>query len=257
MTAAKLSCAAVGAIAASLALARFHPFGDPQRYLQQSRATLLQTAAMPDSSLRTLVAKCADCHSNATRWPIYSDAAPISWMIERDVIEGRKHLNLSHWNELSADRQQVLEQEIVHQIRKGIMPPVSYRLVHWQAHLRPSDRDALMKLVPSEIAQATAAQPGDADRGRALFNRRCTGCHALDSDREGPHLRGVYLRRAGSVAGFGYSSAIRNSGVTWTEANLNRWLTDTDSMVPGSAMGFVVPKPQERSDLIAFLRSLQ
>lgn len=257
MTAAKLSFVAIGVIAVALALARIHPFGDPQRHLHQPRETQLQAAAMPDSSLRTLLAKCGDCHSNATYWPVYSQAAPVSWLIERDVIEGRNHLNLSHWDELSADRRQVLEQEIVQQIRRGAMPPLSYRLVHWQANLGRSDRDALMQLVPAETAQATTTQPGDADRGRALFNRRCTGCHALDTDREGPHLRGVYLRRAGSVTGFEYSSAIRNSGITWTEANLNRWLSDTDSMVPGNAMGFAVPRPQERSDLIAFLRSLQ
>lgn len=256
MTAAKLFSGVICVIFTSLALAWHHPFGDPQRHLQQPRETLLQAMPLPDAARRILVTKCADCHSNATRWPVYSRAAPVSWLIERDVVEGRKHLNLSRWKELCADQQQVLEQEMVQQTRRGAMPLLSYRLIHWKAHLEPSDHDALAALVLTAIIESDPAEAGDADRGRALFGRRCTGCHAIDSDREGPRLRGVYGRRAGSVPGFQYSSAIRQSGITWTEANLNRWLSDTESMVPGSAMGFSVPKPQDRSDLIAFLKSL-
>jgi cytochrome c len=67
----------------------------------------------------------------------------------------------------------------------------------------------------------------------------------------------VYGRRAGSVPGFSYSSGIKNSGVTWSEETLERWLRDTDAMAPGNAMGISVPKAQERSDLIAFLKSVQ
>lgn len=257
MTAGKQLSIAVGVIVASLALAHLHLFGDPQRDLQQSREHLLDSASMPDAARRTLISKCADCHSNTTRWPAYSRVAPASWLIERDVIEGRRHLNLSHWLELPSDQQQALEQEIAEQARKGDMPPLQYRLVHWTAQLDSSDRSALSALDTPRLTESVAVTAGDADRGRAVFSRRCTGCHALDADREGPHLRGVYGRRAGSVSGFHYSPAIRNSGVTWTDATLERWLSDTDAMVPNNAMGFAVPKAQERSDLIAFLKSLQ
>jgi cytochrome c len=247
----------IGVIVASFSLALLYPFGDPGRHLQQPPEMLLQTLPLPDAARRILSAKCADCHSNTTRWPIYSWAAPVSWLIERDVVEGRERLDLSHWNELGADRQQVLEQEIVEQTKKGAMPPLSYRLIHWKANLEPYDHVTLAALVRTGTVGATPTQAGDADRGRALFNRRCAGCHGLDSDREGPRLRGVYERRAGSVPGFKYSSAIRNSGITWTTANLDKWLRDSDSMLPGNDMGLPVPKPQDRSDLIAFLKSLQ
>ena len=109
----------------------------------------------------------------------------------------------------------------------------------------------------SQQASAAPTVPGDATRGQALFERRCTGCHAIDENREGPRLRGVYGRKAGTVPTFNYSTALRNSGVAWTEENLNRWLTDSDAMIAGSEMGFAVGREQERADLIAYLKSLR
>ena len=100
------------------------------------------------------------------------------------------------------------------------------------------------------------ARVPDADRGKALFERRCTGCHAVDANREGPHLRGVFGRKAGSVPGFGYSTVLKNSGVTWNEDSLNRWLTDPDTAIKGNNMDFSVAKADERADLIAFLKEL-
>ena len=98
-----------------------------------------------------------------------------------------------------------------------------------------------------------ATLPGDPIRGKAVFNKRCTGCHALTTDREGPRLEGVYGRRAASVPGFPYSAALRQSQIVWTEETINRWLTDPDSFLPNSNMDFRVPNPQDRKNLIAFL----
>jgi cytochrome c len=254
MTVAKKLGIALAVLVGSLVLAQVHPFGDPRRDVQHE--DLLQTVSMPDAARRTLIAKCADCHSDATRWPVYARVAPASWLIERDIAEGRRHLNLSHWSTYSPDQQQALEQEIAHEAKEGDMPPLQYRLLHWTARLNAADRAALSALAPAGDVESAPVMAGDSDRGRDLFGRRCTGCHALDADREGPRLRGVYGRRAGSVPGFRYSSALRNSGVTWSDATLERWLRDTDAMVPGSEMEFFVPRAQERSDLIAFLKSL-
>ena len=113
----------------------------------------------------------------------------------------------------------------------------------------------LMALSRSHPVGNPQARSADAARGKSLFERRCTGCHALDADREGPHLRGVYGRRAGSVPGFAYSEALKKSGLTWDEHSLDRWLSDTDAAVPGSAMDFSVPKRQDRADIVAFLKS--
>lgn len=95
---------------------------------------------------------------------------------------------------------------------------------------------------------------GNAEIGQSLFNRRCTGCHSLNDNREGPRLSGVYGRRAASVPGFPYSAALTAAHLTWNDQTLDQWLTDPDAFVPNNNMDFRVPRPQERADLIAFLR---
>ena len=102
--------------------------------------------------------------------------------------------------------------------------------------------------------QSMSEQPGDAARGKLVFEHRCTGCHALDADREGPRLRDVYGRKVGNVAGFEYSESLRHSGWIWNTEMLERWLTDPDIAVPGNNMSFATPKAQDRKDLIAFLQ---
>jgi cytochrome c len=67
--------------------------------------------------------------------------------------------------------------------------------------------------------------------------------------------KGLFGRRAGSVPGFVYSAAMRNSGIVWSEATLDRFLQGPRQMVPGTKMTYAgVPDPQERADLIAYLR---
>src|SRR5271170_1542506 len=97
-------------------------------------------------------------------------------------------------------------------------------------------------------------QDGDADRGKQLFEKRCTGCHSLDQDKEGPRLRNVYGRTAGSIPTFKYSDALKSAHMTWDGVSLNQWLTDTESLVPDNDMSFHVPKADERADIIRFLK---
>ena len=98
-------------------------------------------------------------------------------------------------------------------------------------------------------------QTGDTDRGKQLFEKRCTGCHSLDQDKEGPRLRNVYGRAAGSISTFKYSDALKASHVTWDDVSLAKWLTDTESLVPDNDMSFHVPKADERADIIRFLKA--
>ena len=95
---------------------------------------------------------------------------------------------------------------------------------------------------------------GDPIRGKAVFEKRCTGCHAMTHDREGPRLAGVYGRTSGEVAGFAYSPELKKAHIVWSDKTLDSWLTDPDTLVPGNNMEFRVIKPQERRDLIRFLR---
>ena len=95
---------------------------------------------------------------------------------------------------------------------------------------------------------------GDADRGKELFEKRCTGCHSLDRDKEGPRLRGVYGRQAGKISSFKYSAALQSAHVTWDDDSLDKWLTDTDSLIADNDMAYRVPKADERADIIRYLK---
>jgi cytochrome c len=103
-------------------------------------------------------------------------------------------------------------------------------------------------------AEGHADGIGDAALGETTFNKRCTGCHALEANRDGPQLRGVFGRKAGSISGFNYSAALKGSGITWDENSLERWLSDTDATVPGNDMDFRVLKANERLNIIAYLK---
>jgi cytochrome c len=100
-----------------------------------------------------------------------------------------------------------------------------------------------------------AEREGDAQRGKALYDSRCTACHSLDHSRIGPAHRGVFGRHAGQVVGFEYSLALRRSHVVWNARALERWLTDPELFIPGQKMGYTVPDAQDRADIIAFLES--
>jgi len=111
---------------------------------------------------------------------------------------------------------------------------------------------ALTLLAPILKPAATA----DADRGKTIFEKRCTGCHALDIDKEGPRLSGVFGRAAGSVPTFAYSDAVKKSGVSWDAASVDKWLTDPDAFIPDSNMAFRVVDAGERSAIIAYLKQI-
>ena len=105
------------------------------------------------------------------------------------------------------------------------------------------------------VGQAADQPAGNAANGKLLFEKRCTGCHALDRDKEGPRLENVYGRKAGTVPTFKYSDAVRSSNLYWDATTLEKWLTDPDSLIPDNDMTFHVPKADERADIIQFLRA--
>lgn len=81
---------------------------------------------------------CFDCHSNETRWPWYSNIAPLSWLIQRDVDEGRDELNWSEWG-LDGEGDESAETVI-----EGSMPPSTYSLLHPEVRLSDQEIDALV-----------------------------------------------------------------------------------------------------------------
>lgn len=134
------------------------------------------------------------------------------------------------------------------------------RPVH--ARTQPWGRHDMHRLIVSIIlalglgALATAANAApDAARGAKLFDDRCSFCHsfAAGENGEGPSLHGVYGRPTGNAAGFGYSPGLASHKATWTNANLNRFLTSPQGFSPGSQMPVSTPSAQDRADLIAYL----
>ena len=250
-------------VLSSLLFARAHPFGDAGLYVpknaRNARPMLMEHAAVPARVREMLSAKCADCHSAETRAPLYGRFAPISWLMERDIVAARHAMDLSLWERYSAEKQETLKAEMVTEVKAHAMPPVQYRIIHRNATITDADVAALTAWAKGDVLRQSdstgqALMEGDAVRGKDIFERRCTGCHAMDQDREGPRLRGVFGRSTGAVPGFGYSPALQKANIVWNETTLERWLTDPDALVPGNNMEFHVAKEQERRDLIRFLR---
>jgi cytochrome c len=109
----------------------------------------------------------------------------------------------------------------------------------------------LVGLATAHSAPALAA--GDAARGAKVY-QDCMICHSLDKNEIGPRHRDVFGRKAGAVADYDYSAALKASNIVWSEATLDRWLTDPQALVPGTKMTFSVDDAQDRADVIAFLK---
>ena len=104
-------------------------------------------------------------------------------------------------------------------------------------------------------SRVSAAPAGDPDNGKKLFDQ-CAACHSLGEagDFEGPMLKGVFGRKAGSLEDYRYSAAMKRSGVTWDAASLDTYITDPQAFIPGNRMAFAgISDQSQRDDLIAYL----
>jgi cytochrome c len=119
------------------------------------------------------------------------------------------------------------------------MPPITRRLI---------------AALCATAAVLPAIAAGDAEAGRALYQARCAACHSLDYNGVGPAHRGVFGRAAAQAPGFAYSPALKAARWVWSEDTLDHWLADPEKVAPGQRMGVNVPDPQERADLIAYLK---
>lgn len=109
---------------------------------------------------------------------------------------------------------------------------------------------ALIVLLPGHVLA-----DGDPARGEAIY-ARCQGCHSIERNRIGPMHRGLFGRTAGTVAGFAYSDAMKQSGIVWDDATLDRFLASPREVVPGTKMTYAgIADAQERADLIAYLKA--
>ena len=127
--------------------------------------------------------------------------------------------------------------------------------------LKPTGLIAAAALAAAGALAATPAAAADPVHGKAVFNQQCSICHS--SARGGPTIVGPTLfavvgRKAGSLAGFNFSPAMKGAGFTWTEDKLREYLPAPAKLVPGNKMPFGgVHNPAQVDDLVAYLGTLK
>ena len=99
-------------------------------------------------------------------------------------------------------------------------------------------------------------RPPDPVAGRKVFETTCSACHALDRNKLGPPLAGVFGRKAGGVSGYPYSPALAHADIVWTAGTLEKWLASPGKFIPGATMPFSLPDSVRRRDIIAYLQTL-
>ena len=120
---------------------------------------------------------------------------------------------------------------------------------------------AAIAVVLAFAVSTWAAAQADPAAGQAVFNQKCASCHTVTADLAhsflGPNLVGVTGRTAGTMAGWDFSPALKDSKIVWTDENLDKWLTDSAAFVTGAKMDLKVPSRIEREDVIAYLKTLK
>lgn len=108
-------------------------------------------------------------------------------------------------------------------------------------------------------ANAALAQDGNAEAGEDVF-KKCRACHDVGPDAKnkvGPMLNGLIGRKSGTIEGFAYSDANKNSNVTWDEATFLKYIEDPRAFMPGNKMAFVGLKDeQDRKDVLAYIKKV-
>jgi cytochrome c2 len=121
---------------------------------------------------------------------------------------------------------------------------------------KPSIALGCAAIVATLAFAARAEGSGDAQRGAQVF-LQCKACHSLEPGKNaiGPSLHGLFGRNAGTVPGYNYSPAMKNSGIVWNNDTLAGYLADPKKVVPGDKMPFLgVKNPTQLSDLLAYLQ---
>ena len=122
------------------------------------------------------------------------------------------------------------------------------------SHILWAGLGAMAVLLAGSLLSTSGQAQTTGELGKDLFEKRCGGCHALDRDKEGPRLGGIYGRTAASAATFQYSASLKESKLTWTNETLDKWLANPDKLVPDTDMAFHVESSEERREIISYLK---
>jgi hypothetical protein len=134
-----------------------HPFGSPGT--PGSSQSILHEAQIDPETLAIFQRACQNCHSQKTEWPWYSHVAPISWLLARDVQQARLHMNLSRWQDYSADDRLRLLSEIGSAVRNRQMPLQRYVWLHPEARLTDAERQQIYRWTRAERSRLWMRQP--------------------------------------------------------------------------------------------------
>jgi hypothetical protein len=143
-----LRFSAIAMCLAVVASSFIHPHGPVK--MARSSAPLLEGSGATSEVTRVFEQSCQNCHSERTEWPWYSYVAPLSWLIEADVHDGRSHMNLSQWDGYTEEQKVELLTKIGVDVRNHRMPLPKYLKLHPQARLSNDDVTRLYTWTQSE-----------------------------------------------------------------------------------------------------------
>ncbi|MBK7873679.1 MAG: heme-binding domain-containing protein [Saprospiraceae bacterium] len=124
--------------------------------------------AQPSAEISTMLKNaCYDCHSHETKYPWYSNVAPVCWILQNHIIEGREHLNFSKWGTPEAFGEEPEEafEEIIEVIQKGEMPLWDYKMMHPEARLSEADKNQLINWVENQSLSGNAPVSDNQPKG--------------------------------------------------------------------------------------------
>ena len=115
--------------------------------------TIQARTQMPAEVARIIERSCSDCHSNQTRWPWYSQIAPVSWLVARDVREAREKMNFSEWGNYQPKKAAHLLEAMSENVGAGAMPLPRYLRLHPEAVLTEEEKTKLLDWIVEEVAR--------------------------------------------------------------------------------------------------------
>jgi hypothetical protein len=124
---------------------------DPTRTIESRTQITPEVAAILHRS-------CSDCHTTNTRWPWYSQIAPVSWYLASDVSDGRRHFNLSDWANYDTKRALTKLDEMCEEVQHGAMPPKPYLFIHSDAKLSDNDKKMICDWATAERERIQSGQ---------------------------------------------------------------------------------------------------